>query len=371
MPLLLLPQSAVGGAAPGHVPDRIGQAVRRRLSAIRRGRFHQIPLVVAAPAAPAYPPEIIAGRRPVLWTSRRGRFQPVPAQFGFPREVTIGRRPVPSTLRRGRFSQIPLSVAAPAPPAYPPEVVVGRRPTPFALRRGRFFAVPPTQVVETPPPYPLDYVAGRRAVPFAIRRGRFHQVPLVGATPAVSAFIPEIFGARRPFGLPCRRGRFGQIQPTAPLVPGWVRHRVNPPRPRCGHFTGPPRVVPYPVPRCAQTRRPAWPKTRRGCFYRVPLVGAIITAPAFPLNPVIGRRPVPFSIRRARFYFIPLVGAAAIVSPDIRHPAAIVEPNRGGAQLVAAAAGASPDYDQAGAQIVAGTAGARIRPNLNQGSVEP
>jgi hypothetical protein len=155
-----------------------------------------------------------------------------------------------------------------------------------------------------------------------------------------------MFGARRPSVATCRRGRFGQVPPTAPLVPGWVRHRVNPPQSRRGRFTGPPWVVPNPVPRCAQNRRPAWPKIRRGCFYRVPLVGAIITAPAYPPDPVVGRRPVPFRNRRGRFHFIPLVGGAAVIYP--RHPGAVIVTGAPGAGGNQTGAGAGNPYHSYG-----------------------
>jgi hypothetical protein len=289
VPLLLLPQSAAAAGGPAQAPDRIA-ATRRpvRVPAPRRGRFLQVTLAVVAPTAPAYPFELVTGRRPTAAIIiRRGRFQPVPAQQVYPPEATVGRRVPPATVRRGRFHQVRPVVAA-AAPTWSPEYVVGRRLALLAIRRGRFLQVPLVAAVQIAPDYPPESVVGRKAVPFAIRRGRFYQVPLVGAAPVVSAFVPDFLSARRGCPLARRAGRFGQVPLADPAPPAWKRARVNPPRPRRGRFTEPLRAAPYPVPRCGRNRRPTWPGIRQGRFHPLYMVGA--PPPAFlpDLNPLTG-----------------------------------------------------------------------------------
>jgi hypothetical protein len=88
----------------------------------------------------------------------------------------------------------------------------------------------------------------------------------------------------------------------------------------------------------------------------VPLVGAIITAPAFPPDPVTGRRPAPFRNRRGRFYFIPLVGAPAVIYP--RHPGATIVTGAPGAAGNQTGAGAGNPYHSYGGGNLATAPGA-------------
>lgn len=229
-------------------PGSLQRTRPRWLSVVRRGRFFSAPPTSAAPAAPAFVPQLI----------QRHRLNAV-------------------AIRRGRFLVPPFAIVAPVAPAYVPQSVARRR-TPAGVVHGRFFAVPLPVVAPTPPVWMPSITSTRRPWNRPIRRGRFIGCPAGNQRP------PERY-SRLPYSPQARHGhRFDPPwTPTPPPAGTWPPHRIGVHRrtltsPRRGRFTSPPPQVvppqaPATVPTIVRTRR-RLVRPRRGCFLQWPVFQA-------------------------------------------------------------------------------------------------
>jgi hypothetical protein len=227
---------------------------RPRWTAVRRGRFLNVPIAQAVASVLIEP----TGSRARPQVQRRGRFFPVP-----PLIITAGTGPVvppitePAgprariyTPRRGTFFRVPLVGLAPAAPPTPPGFLVSNRPTPLPIhrsltrwvpattfgvpdqisptraplrptRRGRLLWTPSTQPAAITPWTPEPLSPNRTARPALVRRGRFW---VLTPAPVVAVSTPVVgrIKSRRPALPPIRRGNILDNWAAIVSAPGFV-----------------------------------------------------------------------------------------------------------------------------------------------------
>lgn len=259
-------------------PPAISARRRTATLLLRRGKFQPvIPAPVITP--PPWPPDTIGRSRRRLAAIRRGRFSGTPQTATSLIASTRTRVRQPTAPRHGRFAAVP---QAPAPA---PQPIAQNRPSAPTIRRGHFLLLPPPVPIIQPPIWIPPPIQGRRTRPGPVRHGRFTACPADASRPPGTI-------RRHPGSAPTvRRGHhFDPPWTTAPVGPpprspdrlGIYRRRITPAR--RGRFHQPPwpqAVPPIPPPTVpTYVRHPRRiVRPRRGCLWQWPVFQAIAPTP--------------------------------------------------------------------------------------------